>query len=153
MYKSDAGYVSCRTGIYYYTRRVPFDVRQHYTSNRLSFNLRTKSNAGALEAAQLVTQHLEDRNNLQTAQIKWCISQTNSRRLPNSKTAYRFWEEKSIKCEQLNCRQALRAPQTQRLCLEDRPAYPTHATARARRALHLGRLSARQKRASEVFVG
>jgi hypothetical protein len=44
MYKSDASYVSCRAGIYYYTGRVPFDVRQHYTSNRLSFNLRTKSN-------------------------------------------------------------------------------------------------------------
>ena len=25
MYKSDAQYVSCRTGIYYYTRRVPID--------------------------------------------------------------------------------------------------------------------------------
>ena len=60
MYKSDASYVSCRAGVYYYTRRVPFDVRQHYTSNRLSFNLRTKSNAGALRGAQSVTQRLED---------------------------------------------------------------------------------------------
>lgn len=60
MYKSDASYVSCRAGIYYYTGRVPFDVRQHCTSNRLSFNLRTKSNAGALRAAQSVTQRLED---------------------------------------------------------------------------------------------
>jgi hypothetical protein len=55
MYKSDASYVFCRAGIYYYTRRVPYDVRQHYTSNRLSFSLRTKSNAGALRAAQSVT--------------------------------------------------------------------------------------------------
>ena len=60
MYKSDASYVSCRAGIYYYTRRVPYDVRQHYASNRLSFSLRTKSNAGALRAAQSVTQRLED---------------------------------------------------------------------------------------------
>ena len=52
MYKSDASYVSCRDGIYYYTGRVPFDVRQHYASNRLSFNLCTKSKAGALRAAQ-----------------------------------------------------------------------------------------------------
>ena len=40
MYKSDASYVSCRAGIYYYTRRVPYDLRQHYASNRLSFSLR-----------------------------------------------------------------------------------------------------------------
>ena len=60
MYKSIASYVSCRAGVYYYTRRVPYDVRQHYASNRLSFSLRTKSNAGALRAAQSVTQRLED---------------------------------------------------------------------------------------------
>ena len=60
MYKSDASYVSCRAGVYYYTRRVPYDVRQHYASHRLSFSLRTKSNAGALRAAQTVTQRLED---------------------------------------------------------------------------------------------
>ena len=60
MYKSNASYVSCRAGVYYYTRLVPYDVRQHYTSNRLSFSLRTKSNAGALRAAQSVTQRLED---------------------------------------------------------------------------------------------
>ena len=60
MYKSDASYVSCRAGVYYYTRRVPYDVRHHYASNRLSFSLRTKSNAGAFRAAQSVTQRLED---------------------------------------------------------------------------------------------
>ena len=60
MYKSIASYVYCRAGIYYYTRRVPYDVRQHYASNRLSFSLRTKSNAGALRAARSVTQRLED---------------------------------------------------------------------------------------------
>ena len=60
MYKSNASYVSCRAGIYYYIRRVPYDVRQHYASHRLSFSLRTKSNAGALRAAQSVTQRLED---------------------------------------------------------------------------------------------
>lgn len=60
MSKSDASYVSCRAGVYYYTRRVPYDVRQHYVSKRLSFSLRTKSNASALRAAQSVTQRLED---------------------------------------------------------------------------------------------
>ena len=50
MYKSGASYVSCRAGVYYYTRRIQCDVRQHYASERLSFSLRTKSNAGALRA-------------------------------------------------------------------------------------------------------
>ena len=35
-------------------------MRQHYASKRLSFSLRTKSNVGALRAAQSVTQRLED---------------------------------------------------------------------------------------------
>ena len=60
MYKSDASYVSCRAGVYYYTRRIPYDVRQHYASDRLSFSLRTKSSVGALRVAQSVTQRLED---------------------------------------------------------------------------------------------
>ena len=60
MYRSNDNYVSCRAGIYYYIRRVPYDVRQHYASKRLSFSLKTKSYAGALRAAQSVTQRLED---------------------------------------------------------------------------------------------
>ena len=60
MYKPDAHYVSCRAGIYYYMRRVPIDVRQYYAIPRLSFSLRTKSHAGAVRAAQSVTQRLED---------------------------------------------------------------------------------------------
>ena len=58
--KSNASYVSCRAGVYYYTRRGPCDVRQNYASKRLSFSLRTKSNASTLRAAQSVTQRLED---------------------------------------------------------------------------------------------
>ena len=48
-----------RTG--YSEPRIPkYDVRLHYASERLSFSLRTKSNAGALRAAQSATQRLED---------------------------------------------------------------------------------------------
>ena len=60
MYNSNSHYVSCRAGVYYYTRRVPIDVRQYYASPRLSFSLRTKSYAGAVRAANSVTQRLED---------------------------------------------------------------------------------------------
>ena len=58
--RSNASYVSCQAGVYYYIRRIPYDVRQHYASKRLSFSLKTKSYAGALRAAQSVTQRLED---------------------------------------------------------------------------------------------
>jgi len=60
MYNSDVRYVSNRDGVYYYTRRVPYDVKKHYASDRLSFSLKTKSYANAVRAAQSVTQRLED---------------------------------------------------------------------------------------------
>ena len=60
MYKSGASYVYCRAGVRYCTRRAPYDVRQHYASERLSFRLHTKSNAGALRAVQSVTQRQAD---------------------------------------------------------------------------------------------
>ena len=49
MNTSNASYVSCRAGIYYYT-----------SSSRLSFSLRTKSYAGAIRAASSVTQRPDD---------------------------------------------------------------------------------------------
>ena len=58
MVRGQSHSVSCRAGIYYYTRRVPCNVRQHYASHRLSVSLLTKSNAADLRAAQLVTQRL-----------------------------------------------------------------------------------------------
>ena len=38
MYRSDDSYVSCRAGVYYYIRRVPYDMRQHIL--KLSFCLK-----------------------------------------------------------------------------------------------------------------
>ena len=60
IYKSDASYVSCRAGVYYHIRRVPYDVRQHYGSKRHRCSLKTKSYARAMRAAQSMTQGLED---------------------------------------------------------------------------------------------
>jgi len=60
MYKDARQYVADRDGIFYYVRRVPHDVRQHYASSRVSFSLRTKSHQSALRAAKSVTQRLED---------------------------------------------------------------------------------------------
>ena len=60
MYNDAYQYVSDRDGVFYYVRRVPHDVRQHYASSRISFSLRTKSHQSALRAAKSVTQRLED---------------------------------------------------------------------------------------------
>ena len=60
MYKDAAQYVSKRNDIYYYVRRVPLDVIQHYASSRISFSLRTKSLHAALRTAHSVSQRLED---------------------------------------------------------------------------------------------
>ena len=60
MYKDAHQYVADRDGVFYYVRRVPLDVRQHYASSRISFSLRTKSHQSALRAARSVTQRLDD---------------------------------------------------------------------------------------------
>ena len=33
----------CRSGVYYFVRRIPVDVQQHYRSKRVSMSLRTRS--------------------------------------------------------------------------------------------------------------
>jgi hypothetical protein len=60
MYTNASQYVSNRDGVFYYIRRVPNDVRQHYASSRISFSLRTKSLKSAERAANSFTQRLED---------------------------------------------------------------------------------------------
>ena len=64
MYKlrniSSPHHVMNRAGIYYYVRRIPHDVRQHYASPRISFSLKTKSLHCAVRAASSVSQRLED---------------------------------------------------------------------------------------------
>ena len=52
--------IDTRNGIYYFVRRVPLDVRQHYASSRISFSLRTKSFNAAVRTAHSVSQRLED---------------------------------------------------------------------------------------------
>ena len=58
----------CRSGVYYFVRRIPVDVQQHYRSKRVSMSLRTRSlaaafcfffaqNAMALEEAQYRVVH------------------------------------------------------------------------------------------------
>jgi integrase len=55
-----ANHVFLRDGIYYYLRRVPLDLAEHYSVKRLCFSLRTKSYKSALHASKSVSQRLED---------------------------------------------------------------------------------------------
>ena len=50
----------CRSGVYYFVRRIPVDVQQHYRSKRVSMSLRTRSLAAAVRAAKSVMQRLDD---------------------------------------------------------------------------------------------
>ena len=50
----------CRSGVYYFVRRIPVDVQQHYRSKRVSMSLRTRSPTAAVRAARSVMQRLED---------------------------------------------------------------------------------------------
>ena len=44
-------HVFVKEGIYYFSRRIPVDLRQHYSSGRISYSLRTRSRSIALSRA------------------------------------------------------------------------------------------------------
>ncbi len=60
MHKYDNQYLRCRDGIYYFVRRVPCDLRDIYTSDRISMSLKTKSIMSAKRVAKSIDQRLED---------------------------------------------------------------------------------------------
>ena len=43
MHKNYINYLQCRDNIYYFVRRVPKDIHKHYSSQRISLSLKTKS--------------------------------------------------------------------------------------------------------------
>lgn len=45
-------YAFVKEGIYYFIRRIPVDLRQHYSSARISYSLRTSSGSIALSRAK-----------------------------------------------------------------------------------------------------
>ena len=53
-------YIRCRDGIYYFVRRVPYDVKSYYSSDHISMSLRTKSNGVAIRATKSICQRLDD---------------------------------------------------------------------------------------------
>ena len=58
--KCEANHVLYRDGIYYYVRRVPYDLTSHYDVKRLCFSLKTKSASAAVRTSKSINQRLED---------------------------------------------------------------------------------------------
>ena len=56
----NALFIRNRKGNYYFVRRVPNDVKSYYSSDRISFSLKTKSYVSALRMTKSVSQRLED---------------------------------------------------------------------------------------------
>ncbi|WP_226688877.1 DUF6538 domain-containing protein [Ruegeria arenilitoris] len=49
-----------KAGVFYFTRRVPKDLDHHYTTEKISFSLRTRSAAVAKSRAQRAAQQLDE---------------------------------------------------------------------------------------------
>ena len=58
--KCEANHVLYHDGVYYYVRRVPYDLTSHYNVKRLCFSLKTKSASAAVRASKSINQRLED---------------------------------------------------------------------------------------------
>ena len=53
-------YLTNRNGIYYFQRRIPMDVRNHYNSHAIACSLKTRSRRIALRAASSLSMQLEE---------------------------------------------------------------------------------------------
>ena len=60
MHKNDNQYLRCRDGVYYFVRRVPNDLKNIYTSDRIRMSLKTKLITTARRVAKSIDQRLED---------------------------------------------------------------------------------------------
>ena len=58
--KYAANHMLLRDDVFYYVRRVPLDLAEHYSVKRLCFSLRTKSYKSAIHASKSVSQRFED---------------------------------------------------------------------------------------------
>ena len=58
--KSNASYLYKKRGVYYFSKQVPCDVKQHYSRDRIVICLRTKTVYKAMRSSQSILQRLED---------------------------------------------------------------------------------------------
>jgi len=56
----NVSYLYKKRGVYYFSKRVPCDVRSYYKSDRIVICLRTKSNVSAIRASKSLYQKLDD---------------------------------------------------------------------------------------------
>ena len=49
-----------KSGTYYFARRVPKDIQEHYTASRVVIYLKTTRRDSALKASRSISQRLED---------------------------------------------------------------------------------------------
>ena len=56
----NVSYLYKKRGVFYFSKRVPYDVRSYYKSDRIVICLRTKSNASAIHASKSLYQKLDD---------------------------------------------------------------------------------------------
>ena len=56
----NATFIRNRNRNYYFVRRVPSDMKSYYSSDRISFSLKTKSYSSALRITKSLSQRLED---------------------------------------------------------------------------------------------
>ena len=53
-------YLYNRDGVYQFTRRIPNDLSNHYSSSRIQISLRTRNSSKANRCARSITQRLDD---------------------------------------------------------------------------------------------
>ena len=56
----NVSYLYKKRGVFYFSKRVPCDVRSYYKSDRIVICLRTKSNVSAIRASKSLYQRLDD---------------------------------------------------------------------------------------------
>jgi len=58
--KYNTSYLYQKRGVYYFSKQVSCDIRQHYSRDRIVICLRTKSSSKAMRSCQSLLQRLED---------------------------------------------------------------------------------------------
>jgi len=56
----NVSYLYKKRGVFYFSKRVPCDVRSYYKNDRIVICLRTKSNVSAIRASKSLYQRLVD---------------------------------------------------------------------------------------------
>ena len=55
----NVSYLYKKCGVYYFSKRVPNDLKSHYKTNRIVICLRTKSNISAVRSKKSISQKLK----------------------------------------------------------------------------------------------